>query len=1064
MQPKPPQFEPIDLNVLPEIYRPRVPSPVFTLIRVLSISLAVLLVPGYVVLRNAQARTKDLATELTQAQQTLRTIRTPDPTIVQLSDELSRTLRALEVMQVVSPTISAGRKDWARIFDPVLAYDGARIQLTELFQDKMDVSLKGYALSREDVQSYVTSLDRSGVFQQVIIQSMQDAVLPRPTGQATPGLTGTIAVLTPLPGLATPTPRRSPVDAYEIDDFEPTGISVGQVQWHSFNPVYDMDRVTFLGKAGRRYCIQALPQSLGVDTYLEVTVGGQAYTNDDCRPNVTVLIGCQCPSTTVTGSMASLVEIQVSSSGDQMVQIKVSNRGQYGPDKWYTILVGEGLADPFEYDDVAPKPISAGEAQSRSFFPAGDVDRVVFSTKAGHVYEVRTANLALGVDTALMLQANGIEYQNDDSTLGDPSSRIEFQAVADGSAIAIVTNKGQFGPDMTYRLQLLEVGGDAYEPDDVMPRPLSLWESQRHTFYPERDVDRVEFLVKTGRVYEVKTYSLTIGVDSVLSVIVGGLTYQNDDVSPRDHSSRVLFVAPVDGKALVTVSNREQYAPNKEYWITASELAGLPTPDVTAAPTVPVPTATTFCGDSYEPDNSVARLIVVGESQRHNLCPSGDLDRAVFTAKSGYAYVVETSDLALGVDTIVSVQIGGTVLTSDDRSPQDLSSRVQIQNLTGRDSPAFVAVSNKGVFGQDKAYTLKVSDVGAGDAFELDDANPLPIAIGSAQRRTFYPPGDVDRVYFLAKAGHRYRISTTNLAPYVDTVLQVNMGSAHPANDDCVPGGLSSCVELQNYGPGDSRAEALVTNRGQYGPDKSYDLQVEDMCVDVYEPDLGTKRYISVGETQRHSFCPDLDVDQLTLLTKAGRAYMVVTCGGMFTGTAGGDLSACYALTPGVDSLVVVAGPILSCDPPSCQNDDAQPGTGKLNSRVTFSATTDGEVTITIYNKGLFGPNLEYYVNAAEVGVAPVPPTPTRTATPTKTPTPVPPPTGTPAPYPTSSARRQGDPEEWLVARAGDAGRVRMGLAAPLSQAPTRQVPFAAKPGDRIVQFSLLLRLKSVAR
>lgn len=405
--------------------------------------------------------------------------------------------------------------------------------------------------------------------------------------------------------------------------------------------------------------------------------------------------------------------------------------------------------------------------------------------------------------------------------------------------------------------------GDAYEPDDHQPRPISPGERQRHTFYPQGDMDRVAFRVKAGRLYEVWTYDLSIGVDTELAVLLHGRAYRNDDVAPGDRSSRVTFAAEVDGEALVTITNRDRYGVDNAYWVTLVELAGTPTPAAqTPTPTRPTATVsptptppTPVCADAYEPDDAVGRIIVVGEHTWRSFCPQGDVDRAVFTAKAGHAYLIETLSLASGVDTHLTVQLGSATWTHDDRSPQDLGSSVQIQNQTGSDAPAFITVRNKGLYGPMMLYALRVRELQSGD-------------VG-----------------------------------------------------------------------------------------------------DVYEPDVTSRRYIAVNEVQRRTFYPERDVDQAWLLVKAGRRYIVRTCGSE-------DVALCPPLAPGVDTVLLVTGPTTQCAPPGCQNDDRAPGTGHLGSYVEFVAAIEGEATITLYNKGLFGPDKAYYLAVSESGLAPTPTSP----------------------------------------------------------------------------------------
>ena len=139
------------------------------------------------------------------------------------------------------------------------------------------------------------------------------------------------------------------------------------------------------------------------------------------------------------------------------------------------------------------------------------------------------------------------------------------------------------------------------------------------------------------------------------------------------------------------------------------------------------------------------------------------------------------------------------------------------QNLTGSDAPVFVAIMNKGpLYSEEMIYTIKVSDLGAGDAYEVDDYEPVPIGIsaGATQQRTFYPPGDVDKVTFVAKSNHRYLVRTESLAPLVDTLLAVDMGSVHLTNDDRIPGDLSSQIELQNTYPAAPSIAVTISNNG----------------------------------------------------------------------------------------------------------------------------------------------------------------------------------------------------------------------------------------------------------
>ncbi len=153
---------------------------------------------------------------------------------------------------------------------------------------------------------------------------------------------------TPVP---TPTPIPTPTpdlrDAYEPDD-NPKPIAVGETQTHNFYPDSDedkVDKVEFLAKAGRSYRVFTSGLALGVDTSLKVSVGGATYTNDDRQP----------------GDLSSEVVFQA--GGDVWPLVEVTNRGQYGPDKWYQITVEEIVPTP------TPTPTSTPTTSSSSRSP-----------------------------------------------------------------------------------------------------------------------------------------------------------------------------------------------------------------------------------------------------------------------------------------------------------------------------------------------------------------------------------------------------------------------------------------------------------------------------------------------------------------------------------------------------------------------------------------------------------------------------------------------------------------------------------------------------------------------
>ncbi len=115
------------------------------------------------------------------------------------------------------------------------------------------------------------------------------------------------------------------------------------------------------------------------------------------------------------------------------------------------------LIDSFEPDDVNPKPIALGETQRHNFYPDGDVDRVSFRVKAGRVYGVITSDLAIGVDTVIVVSVAGQRYENDDGIEGSLASEVYFKAMAEAIAVATISNKDSYGFGSTYDLTVIEL-------------------------------------------------------------------------------------------------------------------------------------------------------------------------------------------------------------------------------------------------------------------------------------------------------------------------------------------------------------------------------------------------------------------------------------------------------------------------------------------------------------------------------------------------------------------------------------------------------------------------------
>ncbi len=407
--------------------------------------------------------------------------------------------------------------------------------------------------------------------------------------------------------------------------------------------------------------------------------------------------------------------------------------------------------DQFEPDntDAQAQPIAVGVPQAHNFYPSLDVDEATFLAKSGRFYRVTTADLSPGVDTFLSVSVGGNTYINDDAEAGTLASEVSFENTGpDALAIIRVTNRGQYGADKQYQLIVEEVVPtltptpgpsptstntptptptptplpdlrDAYEPDETTPATILIGQPQLHNFYPDGDFDQVQFLAKTGRFYRLFTTDLAPGVDTFLTIAVGGQTYTNDDAKAGTLSSEVDFtVSGADTVAVARITNRGQYGSDKTYQLVLEEFLPTPTVPVPDTPTpivipsvTPVPTQD--LRDAYEPDDVVPTPIALNDSQARNFYPNGDVDQIVFTAKPGRFYVIQTSNLATGVDTVITTTLGGSTFTNDDYEGAPAGTYASMVCITSTvDGPAVTKIVNQQpLYGPTRTYSVTVNEV-----------------------------------------------------------------------------------------------------------------------------------------------------------------------------------------------------------------------------------------------------------------------------------------------------------------------------------------------------------------
>jgi hypothetical protein len=240
------------------------------------------------------------------------------------------------------------------------------------------------------------------------------------------------------------------------------------------------------------------------------------------------------------------------------------------------------------------------------------------------------------------------------------------------------------------------------------------------------------------------------------------------------------------------------------------------------------------------------------------------------------------------------------------------------------------------------------------DAYEPDNVSSAakPIQVGSGpQPHNYCPENDVaDWVSFSALAGQTYRISTTELQTYADTLIRLYASDAKTLlkqDDDSGPG-WASLIEWTSPASGTYYLE-VIEYFGRTGTDTGYAVRVDGQTpactVDAYEPDgdPAMAAAITVGAApQAHNYCASGDVaDWLEFTALQGQGYLIET-------------SALEANSNTVLSL-------YDQDSTSLLLADDDGGAEPRASRVEWSAPASGTYFIRVHNSGgVTGPSTGY--------------------------------------------------------------------------------------------------------
>lgn len=300
-----------------------------------ALSLGLFFVPLYLLSSGASNDVNSMQANLLTIRRSLTTVPTPLPEVRDLLTPLAQVQGQIAQVRSVYTITSTTRADWSTVMEAIGRYDPDQISLTTLNRADNRITLTGRAKDETSFVAYVGVLGQSNLFSLVSVQSLQliDTSPVTLTVTASRGISPN-ATLTPT---LTTTPTPNLLDHYEPDDTQPKPIVVGQAQQHNFMPSGDADSVTALIKAFGFYRVRTSNLAAGVDTVLTVHVGRSTYVNNEFT----------------AGKTGSEVDFQ-NLGPDTPVLITVTNRGAFGPEKTYSLLLEQTGPPPTSTARPAP--------------------------------------------------------------------------------------------------------------------------------------------------------------------------------------------------------------------------------------------------------------------------------------------------------------------------------------------------------------------------------------------------------------------------------------------------------------------------------------------------------------------------------------------------------------------------------------------------------------------------------------------------------------------------------------------------------------------------------------
>ena len=462
---------------------------------------------------------------------------------------------------------------------------------------------------------------------------------------------------------------------------------------------------------------------------------------------------------------------------------------------------------------------------------APDTDWVKFTGFAGVQYNVSAVKPPASSADA---QVTVFPSCSAGALAGPTATQASFTVANSGVYYAKVERQGGATVDNTaYTLAVASNTGvtDAYEPDDSCATARDILTNdtrQSHRFNKANDEDWVRFTAHAGESFVIATDQAGPNVSPVLTLsdsCAGGGNQPLAEVQAAAGDAIVSGSTTLDRIFYVRArnSNGTVFGTDKTYAIRVK--------------------STTCSADAFEDDDvpAQAKALALGAPQPgRTSCPPGDEDWLKFSLTANKIYVLETTALGTGADTVLALFApNGALIGENDDFGYTKASRLVLRPTASGAYTARVRHADAGASGPTTNYTVALRE-----GFCLPDAlegatgnngpgDARPAQFGATASANFCADplnpnfGDQDWITFNSVINGKYQVKTSGLGPNSDTVLELYTasGTLLAASDDSEPG-RSTLLNYTAPAAGPLYARVTQFNSNINGSQTDYQVQV----------------------------------------------------------------------------------------------------------------------------------------------------------------------------------------------------------------------------------------------